>query len=80
MDTVRFAFISDGDVFHYLNLPNNEDLAGVIAGLRSRPIVVEVPEQFSDGYIGSNWKYINDEFVYVEKKPINTSPNDYEVE
>lgn len=80
MDTLKFAFISDGDVFHYLTLPNTEDLAGVIAGLRSKPIVVEVPEQFVEGYIGPNWKYINEEFVYIEPEPINIEPEDYEVE
>jgi hypothetical protein len=75
MDNIRFAFVADGDIFHYMTFPNNDDLQGVIAGLRSRPLLVEIPEGYPD-HFGPGWKYVDGEFVNT----IAPAVEDYEVE
>lgn len=50
-----FAFIADGDIFHTLLMPENVG-SGIIEGLQSRPLVVDVtdrPELFKI----PGWKY-----------------------
>jgi hypothetical protein len=75
MEQVKFAFISDGDIFHHMTIPNNEDLQGVIAGLRSKPMIVEIPEDMSDK-ITPGLKYIDGQFIDTWAQP----EDDYEVE
>lgn len=79
MDEKTFAFIVDGDIFHFMKVPNDERFAGIIAGLQSKPQIIEVPEdvplmQYPDG-----WRYVNNRF---EPKPqyIIEDFEDYEVE
>ena len=50
-----FAFVADGDVFHTLLMPKDAG-HGIIEGLRSKPLVIEItdrPEVFQLG----GWKY-----------------------
>lgn len=73
-----FAFITDDEVFHLLTIQDVPELSKVIAGLQSRPLLIEItdrPEILQGGY----WKYINGEFV---KQNIQETedPDDYEVE
>jgi len=76
MNFLTFAFVIDGDVFHYLQIPNDPSLEGVIAGLRSGPIVVEVPEGMPER-MGPDWKYVDGQFVPPSGFNLE---NDYEVE
>jgi hypothetical protein len=75
MDKIRFAFVADGDIFHYMTFPNDENLQGVIAGLRSKPLLVEIPDNYPD-HFGLGWKYIDGQFVNT----MAASVEDYEVE
>jgi hypothetical protein len=72
---LRFAFISDGEVFHYLSLQDDPAFEGVIAGLRSGPILVELPE--GADFLPPGTKYENGEFILPEAK---MPEPDYEVE
>ena len=78
MESVKFAFISDGDIFHFLTLPYLPELDGTIAGMRSGPMVVEIPEHLPE-YLGPGWKYLDGEFVNVSVG-VTQDPDDYEVE
>lgn len=51
-----FAFIAEGDVFHILLMPDEPDLAGVLAGLNSKPLLVEVTDR-PEIYKLAGWKY-----------------------
>ena len=75
MDELKFAFIANGEVFHYLALPNRSDFEGVIAGMRSEPIVVELPE--GSDYLPPGTRYENGEFILAEMTFVD---GDYEVE
>jgi hypothetical protein len=77
-NTIRFAFVSDGDIFHFMTLPYVSELDGVIAGMRSGPIVVEIPQELPE-YLGPGWKYIDGQFVNVGVIAPEC-PDDYEVE
>lgn len=72
-----FAFIVDEDVFHFMTIPDEPQFAGIIAGLQSRPLLLDVtdkPELLMGGY----WKYVNGEIV---KHELPTSEDeDYEVD
>ncbi len=72
-----FAFIVDEDVFHFMTIPDQPQFAGVIAGLQSKPLLLDVtdrPELLTGGY----WKYIDGEIV---KHEFDTPEDeDYEVE
>lgn len=76
MKDLTFAFVIDGDVFHYLQIPDDPRLEGVIAGLRSGPQVVEVPETMP-AQLGPDWKYVDGKFVAPE---VQMPEDDYEVE
>lgn len=76
MKYLTFAFVIDGDVFHYLQIPEDPGLEGVIAGLRSGPMLVEVPDYLPER-MGADWKYIDGEFVAPSGFSIE---EDYEVE
>ncbi len=76
---IRFAFVSDGDIFHFMALPYVSELDGVIAGMRSNPMIVEMPEGLPD-YLGPGWKYIDGQFVNVGINIAQEEPEDYEVE
>ena len=78
-NAIRFAFVSDGDIFHYMTLPYVSELDGVIAGMRSNPIIVEMPNDLPD-YLGPGWKYIDGQFVHVGVSVPQEDPEDYEVE
>lgn len=77
MGIKRFAFLSDQDVFTVFAL--DEDVIQhqpIIAGLRSKPTIVEV----DDGdirQIGLGWKYFENEFYAPAASAIE---DDYEVE
>lgn len=81
MDTENrkiFAFVSDEDVFHFFTIPDEPQFQGIIAGLQSRPLLVEVTgkdEMFNGGF----WKYVDGEFVQAEHNPF-ADEDDYEVE
>lgn len=75
MENIKFAFIADGDIFHYMTIPNNDDLQGVIAGLRSKPLIVEMPEYLSDK-VTPGLKYVDGQFIDIWAQP----EDDYEVE
>ena len=51
-----FAFIVDGDVFHFMMIPNDPELQGVIAGLNSQPMLLEVTGR-QELYKIAGWKY-----------------------
>lgn len=72
-----FAFVADEDVFHFMTIPDEPQFAGIIAGLQSKPLLLDVtdrPELLMGGY----WKYINGEIV---KHEFNIpEDDDYEVE
>ena len=76
MKYLTFAFVIDGDVFHYLQIPEDPGLEGVIAGLRSGPMVVEVPDYMLE-QMGADWKYIDGQFIAPSG---TTLEDDYEVE
>jgi hypothetical protein len=74
-----FAFIADGEVFHFLTIPKSPQFAGIIAGLQSRPLLVEVtdrPDMFNGGF----WTYDGVKFTEKPKEQVITDPDDYEVE
>jgi len=75
MENLTFAFVMDGDVFHYLQIPNDPRLEGVIAGLSSGPQVVPMPEGVEFMPMGT--RYENGEFVLPE---VEEPEDDYEVE
>lgn len=75
MKEFKFAFIADGEVFHYLSMREDPSLEGVIAGLRSNPILVELPE--GTDYFPAGTLYKDGEFVVPEFK---LPEDDYEVE
>jgi hypothetical protein len=83
MENLTFAFVADEDVFHYLQIPNDPRLEGVIAGLRSGPRLVEVSTG-SPETMGVGWKYIDGKFVAPEIQESHdhdhTDEDDYEVE
>jgi hypothetical protein len=76
-----FIFVSDGDIFHTFKIADADYAAGIISGLLSQPIVVEVTGQ-EFVYEQPGWKYINGEFVQdftPTQNPI-IDEDDYEVE
>ena len=75
MKEIKFAFIADGEVFHYLAMREDPSLEGVIAGLRSQPLLVELPEDVDYFPVGT--RYENGNFVVPE---IKMPEDDYEVE
>lgn len=79
-----FVFVADGDVFHTLLIP--EDVGpGIIEGLQSRPLVVDVtdrPEIFKLG--GWKYDYESQKFYHpmseIEDIEELAEQEDYEVE
>lgn len=76
MNFLTFAFVIDEDVFHYLQIPNDPNLEGVIAGLKSGPKIVEVPQEMT-AMVGAGWKYVDGQFVIPNEIILE---DDYEVE
>jgi hypothetical protein len=76
-----FIFVSDGDIFHTFKIADAEYAAGIISGLLSEPIIVEVTGQ-EFVYEQPGWRYVNGEFTQepaVMRNPI-IDEDDYEVE
>ena len=78
MQNIKFAFVSDGEIFHIMTLPDISDLQGVIAGMKSSPIIVEIPEGMPDHLI-PGLRYVNGEFTNRINNFIEDE-EDYEVE
>ena len=75
MRELRFAFIADGEIFHYLTMKEDPAFEGVIAGLRSRPLLIELPE--GSDFLPPGTRYENNSFIVPEP---GLSEDDYEVE
>lgn len=76
-----FVFVSDGDIFHTFKIEDAEYAAGIISGMQSQPIVVEVTGQ-EFVYEQSGWRFVNGEFIQesvITRNPI-IDEDDYEVE
>lgn len=76
-----FVFVSDGDMFHTFKIEDADYAAGIISGMLSQPIVVEVTGQ-EFVYEQPGWRYVNGEFI--QESVITRNPaideDDYEVE
>jgi hypothetical protein len=75
-DKVLLAFVSDGDVFHYMSVEIKEETDGLIAAMLSEPKIVNV-SHMADVMPSSGWKYENGNFFRSE--PICADPGNYEV-
>ena len=73
----QFAFIADNDVFTVFrideSIPGNQP---VIAGLQSKPVVVEIDNDMID--VG--WKFIDGEFYMPASQMTASQEPDYEVD
>lgn len=73
----NFAFIAENDVFTVFriddSMPGN---AAVVAGLQSKPIVIEVNNEMID--VG--WKFIDGEFYMPASFMTASEAPDYEVD
>ncbi len=77
-----FVFITGEDIFHAFKIDDNEATAGLIAGMRSDPVVIEVTGN-EHVFEESGWKFIDGKFVKKEiydNPPIIFDEDDYEVE
>jgi hypothetical protein len=80
-----FAFIADEEVFHFMTIPDDPQFAGAIAGLQSKPLLLDVTH-LPDLAATGPWKYINGEFikpdVLIEQPTdqVDYDESDYEVE
>jgi len=77
MNELKFAFVIDGEVFHYLTVPDDPGFQGAIAGLRSGPQVIELPENTDFFPLGT--RYENGKFILPEILEL-IDEDDYEVE
>ena len=75
-----FVFIVDQDIFHTFRIEDTEYSAGLIAGMQSNPIVVDVTgHEHISTQIG--WKYIDGKFHQTNAATMPTDiEDDYEVE
>lgn len=75
----KFVIVADDEVIMNFTVPAYNDAItdGILAGLRSRPIVVELPEG-SDPFVGFGWKYVNGYFLSPSHD--HSSDNQYEVD
>ena len=78
MDELKFAFVVDDELFHFMTFPNDPRLEGVIAGLRSKPTLIELPENIEISQMRPGLKYINGQIMNFG--PPEDQSYDYEVE
>lgn len=76
-DRVTLAFVSDGDVFHYMSIDIKEETDGLIAAMFSNPQIVDV-SHMGDVMPASGWRYENGKFFRPET--ICEDPGNYEVD
>ena len=77
-----FAFITGEDIFHVFKIEDSEATAGLIAGMLSEPIIIEVSGN-EHVYEESGWKFIDGRFIkkeVYENPPTVIDEDDYEVE
>jgi len=77
-----FAFITGEDIFHVFKIDDTEATAGLVAGMRSEPIIVEISGN-DHFYEESGWKFVDGKFVKKEiydNPPAIVDEDDYEVE
>lgn len=60
---VKFAFITDGDVFQTFSIDDVPAGQQMIMGLRSEPIVIEITDHEDVDQIGDGWRYVNGNFI-----------------
>lgn len=80
MSQKLFAFVSDGDAFHFMQVPDLPDLAKLIAGLQSNPILVDIsdnPEIMENPIL---WTYVDGKFIKTGIDIPQFDEDDYEVE
>lgn len=56
MSQKKFAFVINNEIFHIMNIPDQPELEGLIAGMRSGPQIIEVTG-FED--ISPSWRIID---------------------
>lgn len=61
----RFGFIVDGELFYVHHLPDEEVFEGVIAGMQSFPMVIEITDL--PHVSGSGWKFKDNQFYRDEE-------------